>query len=91
MCCRQKVGDMSSIDGSDRQPGNRGHAWAERALLDRLNRLQVVLPALAHDVATARKEAARLRVENGRLARSLAELEGRDMAVAIGHPVDEGG
>ena len=62
-----------------------GHAWAERALLDRLNRLQIVLPALARDVEAARREAARLRVENTRLARSLADLECRHLAAASGH------
>ena len=64
--------------------GDPCHGWAERALLDRLNRLQVVLPALAHDLASARREAARLRVENGRLARSLADLERRHNLRAIG-------
>lgn len=67
--------------GEQRQPG---HDWAERALLDRLNRLQVVLPALAHDLASARREAARLRVENARLARSVAELERHHGIFAVG-------
>lgn len=76
---------MSVINGSLGEPTDRHHAWAERALLDRLNRLQVILPALAHDVETARREAARLRVENTRLARCLAELECRQLAGASGH------
>lgn len=62
----------------------------ERALLDRLNRLQVVLPALAQDVAAARREAARLRVENRRLARSLADLARRGATVTIGRAADVG-
>jgi hypothetical protein len=49
--------------------------------------LQVVLPALAHDLASARREAARLRVENVRLTRSLAELEHRHVTLAMGHSV----
>jgi len=68
---------MSAICGDRDEAGDAYDPWAERALLDRLNRLQVVLPALAHDMASARREAARLRVENGRLTRSLAELEHR--------------
>jgi hypothetical protein len=76
---------MSTIRNNRSEASDPCHTWAERALLDRLNRLQVVLPALALDVATARREAARLRVENGRLARSLAELEHRHASVAIGH------
>ena len=75
---------MSAIRG---EPGDGCRTWAERALLDRLNRLQVVLPALAQDVAVARREAARLRVENRRLARSLAELEHRQRGAAIRHSV----
>ena len=82
---------MSALCGNLGEPGEPGEAcprWAERALLDRLNRLQVILPALAGDLATARRETARLRVENGRLARSLAELERRHVTVPIGNSVN---
>lgn len=48
---------------------------ADRAVIDRLHRLRVVLPALAQDAAAARREAARLRRENARLLSRLAELE----------------
>ena len=44
---------MSAIRGNRGEPHAPSHTWAERALLDRLNRLQVVLPALAHDLASA--------------------------------------
>jgi hypothetical protein len=47
----------------------------ERAVLDRLHKLRVILPAMAEESATARREAARLRAENARLVRRLAELE----------------
>jgi hypothetical protein len=47
----------------------------ERDVVDRLHKLRVLLPAMAQETATARREAARLRSENRRLARRLAELE----------------
>jgi hypothetical protein len=48
---------------------------AERAVIDRLHKLRVLLPAMAQDTAEARREAARLRAENARLARRITELE----------------
>jgi hypothetical protein len=78
---------VSATDPNRAEPDGAYATWAERALLDRLNRLQVVLPALAHDLASARREAARLRVENVRLTRSLAELEHRHVTLAMGHSV----
>lgn len=44
-------------------------------ILDRLARLRLVLPALGQELATARREAAKLRVENGRLKDRLLSLE----------------
>ncbi len=44
-------------------------------ILDRLARLRLVLPALGQELATARREAAKLRVENGRLKDRLQRLE----------------
>jgi hypothetical protein len=46
-----------------------------RAVIDRLHQLRVVLPAMATEAAAARREAVRLRVDNARLARRVAELE----------------
>ncbi len=54
----------------------------ERAALDRLQKLRVILPALAQDAAAARREAARLRLENRRLTIRLAEAESRIVAPA---------
>jgi hypothetical protein len=48
---------------------------AEQAVIERLHKLRVVLPVMAHETATARREAARLRAENFRLSRRLEELE----------------
>jgi len=47
----------------------------ERHVIDRLERLRVVLPALAQDAAEARRAAAELRSENARLLRRIAELQ----------------
>jgi BMFP domain-containing protein YqiC len=47
----------------------------ERAVIDRLHRLRVVLPAMASETAVARRAAARLRRENARLATRVAALE----------------
>lgn len=46
-------------------------------ILDRLARLRLVLPALGQELATARREAAKLRVENGRLKDRLHSLEAK--------------
>jgi NADPH:quinone reductase-like Zn-dependent oxidoreductase len=65
------------------------------ALLERLHKLRLVLPAFAAEVAEPRREAARLRSENAKFEVRLAELEGgsgdgvseRIIAVAEGIPV----
>ena len=44
-------------------------------LIERVQRLRVILPAMAQETADARREAARLRVENAKLQRRIAELE----------------
>jgi hypothetical protein len=48
---------------------------SERAVIERLHKLRVVLPAMAQERAEARREAARLRSENRRLTLRLAEVE----------------
>jgi hypothetical protein len=47
------------------------------ALLDRLQKLRNLLPAFAQETAAARREAARLRLQNTKLQTRLAELEAR--------------
>jgi phage shock protein A len=47
------------------------------ALLERLQKLRSLLPAFAQETAAARREAARLRVQNTTLQTRLAELEAR--------------
>lgn len=55
---------------TDRRMGPR-----ESAVIDRLHRLSVALPAMATEAAVARREAARLRLDNARLARRVEELQ----------------
>jgi hypothetical protein len=47
----------------------------DSAAIDRLRRLSVILPAMAQEIAAARREAARLRVENARLLNRVSRLE----------------
>jgi hypothetical protein len=47
------------------------------ALVDRLQKLRKLLPAFAQETAAARREAARLRLQNTTLQTRLAELEAR--------------
>jgi phage shock protein A len=47
------------------------------ALVDRLQKLRSLLPAFAQEAAAARREAARLRLQNSTLQTRLAELEAR--------------
>jgi regulator of replication initiation timing len=47
-------------------------------ILDRLARLRQVLPALGQELAAARGEAAKLRLENDRLRHRLHGLEAQD-------------
>jgi hypothetical protein len=44
-------------------------------ILDRLTRLRLVLPALGQELASARRETAKLRIENGKLKDRLQRLE----------------
>ncbi|HEX4838367.1 MAG TPA: hypothetical protein VFV03_07590 [Solirubrobacteraceae bacterium] len=49
-------------------------AWERDQLLDRLRRLRRVLPALAQEMAAARRQAARLRTDNRRLSEQVRQL-----------------
>ena len=48
---------------------------SDAALLERLRTLRSIVPAMATEVAIARREGARLRTENARLRSRLAEVE----------------
>jgi hypothetical protein len=49
-------------------------AWERDQLLDRLGSLRRVLPALAQEMVAARRQAARLRTDNRRLAEQVRQL-----------------
>jgi hypothetical protein len=53
-------------------------AWERDQLLDRLRDLRRVLPVLAQEMAAARRQAARLRIDNQRLSEQV-----RDLRVAL--------
>lgn len=49
-------------------------AWEREQLIDRLRSLRRVLPVLAQEMASARRQAARLKTDNRRLAEQVREL-----------------
>jgi predicted nuclease with TOPRIM domain len=62
-------------------------------LLERLNKLCAILPIFARELANARREAARLRVQNRRLTEQIEKLRGArdthesDSALELAHSV----
>jgi predicted nuclease with TOPRIM domain len=54
--------------------GLGGEAHEREQMLDRLSNLRRVLPALAQEMAVARRQAARLRSDNRRLAEQVRRL-----------------
>jgi hypothetical protein len=68
---------VDSVNQPDRYAGVGGRERADdnAALVDRIQKLRLVLPAMAQDAAVARREAAQLRRENARLQARLRELE----------------
>jgi hypothetical protein len=75
-----RVGAVSlrGLDGgATARDGRRDPNWIRDcgAVIDRLERLRVVLPAMAQETARFRREAARLRKEKSDLARRLDEIE----------------
>jgi regulator of replication initiation timing len=54
---------------------SRGMASDADALVERVRKLRLVLPALAEEAAIAKREALRLRLENKHLRGRVAELE----------------
>jgi len=60
------------------------HRASERDhLLDRLQNLRTILPVFAQELASARRETARLRLENARLTKQVRELQRQ--RVPVGH------
>lgn len=57
---------------------DRGRPTAHReidALFERVQKLRMILPVLAEEAAVARRDAARLRVENRKLRLRIGDLE----------------
>jgi hypothetical protein len=71
---------QSPLGGLDapapRLPGHKvgSEAWERDQLIDRLRSLRRVLPALAQEMASARRQAARLTIDNRRLTEQVREL-----------------
>jgi hypothetical protein len=76
------AGDRDSAARA-RERDSAARAWEREQLTDRLHSLRRVLPVLAREMATARRQAAHLRLDNRRLADQVrelrAELEARDL------------
>jgi hypothetical protein len=73
---RQDPGNLTRQSAADRS--GSPHLGSDRAeLIDRLEKLRILLPAFAQETAAARREAARLRSENAMLHRRLVQLETR--------------
>jgi len=73
---RQHAANLSTQSATDRSRAQRLGSDPDE-LIDRIQKLRILLPAFAQETATARREAARLRSQNARLQRRLAELETR--------------
>lgn len=72
--------DMATI--ANPHAGQRFAVHDREDLLDRLHRLRRMLPAYAADAASARREAAALRIENRRLLDEVRRLQRRNGAGA---------
>jgi hypothetical protein len=68
---------LGGLDSSaPRLPGHKigSEAWERDKLVDRLQSLRRVLPVLAQEMASARRQAARLKIDNRRLTEQVREL-----------------
>ncbi|HEX3693737.1 MAG TPA: hypothetical protein VHU13_10385 [Solirubrobacteraceae bacterium] len=69
----KRIAELSSrTDALATEPTT--HAWEREQLTDRLLSLRRVLPALAQEMAAARRQAAHLRIDNRRLTEQVREL-----------------
>ncbi len=67
---------MSTTAVIEPQPHRTHHSetWERDQLVDRLRNLRRVLPVLAQEMASARRQAAHLRIDNRRLTEQVREL-----------------
>jgi hypothetical protein len=75
--------------GAPRDRALASYEGSDSALLERLRTLRSIVPAMATEVAIARREGARLRRENESLRNRLAEME-RGSGVRAGAEIDHG-
>jgi hypothetical protein len=64
----------AALEGNGSQRGNRSYPSRAEAI-DRLERLRSVVPVFAQEVVSARRQAARLRAENGWLIEQVRQLQ----------------
>ena len=73
MTGHSRRGDPTLVSSSSTK--RAGSSGDDAALVDRIQKLRILLPSFAQEAASARREAARLRFENAKLKRRVAELE----------------
>jgi hypothetical protein len=71
--CARAATAAPLVERPPRRPA--GEAGERDELLDRLRNLRRVLPALAQEMAAARRQAANLRIDNRRLTDQVRELQ----------------
>lgn len=73
----QSQSPLGGLDApSPRIPSHKigSEAWERDRLIDRLRSLRQVMPVLAQEMASARRQAARLSIDNRRLTEQVREL-----------------
>jgi hypothetical protein len=66
---------LNPVLEANRRLPRANHEERRRDVIDRLQQLQVILPAMALEAAVAKRDAARLRRENAQLLRRLSKQE----------------
>ena len=71
---RGPLSGLSPAQGQSAQREAASQARERDQLIDRLHRLRQVLPVLAREMASARRQAAHLKLDNRRLTEQVREL-----------------
>jgi hypothetical protein len=79
---------LNPVLEANRRLRRANHKERQRDVIDRLQQLQVILPAMALEAAVAKRDAARLRRENAELLGRLSTQEsaGSPVSFAYGNP-----
>jgi hypothetical protein len=64
----------AALDGNGSRPRNRSYPSRSEAI-DRLEKLRSVVPVFAQELVNARRQAAWLRADNGRLLQQVRQLQ----------------